>query len=104
MTPALAQEYIKGRMHELGYGDKYHIRFRHLVLQGAENRIQKAYGSYYILVEEVADVLVKSQNGIFDLSNKNTNELQYEHHGSIQIKNNTNQVTRVRFIQVIPYK
>lgn len=104
MTPALAQEYVKRRMIELGYGDKYHLRFKHMILQSGETRIEKAYGSYYILVEEPVNISVRSQNGIFDLSFTNTNELQYEHHGKIYIINSAGGVSRARFIQVIPYK
>lgn len=104
MVPALAHEYVKRRMVELGYGDKYHMRLRHFILQGTEVRTEKAYGSYYILVEEPQRISIKSQNGLFDLDNTNTNELQYEHHGKIRIENTGRQPARVRFIQVIPYK
>lgn len=103
MTPALAQEYIKGRMRELGYGDKYHLRFKHFVLQGLELRTEKAYRSFYILVEDPLRIVITSQNGVYDLANTNTNELQYEHHGKITIKNTGGLVARVRFIQVIPF-
>src|SRR5687768_3602986 len=103
MTPALAQEYIKRRMNELGFGDKYHMRLRHFILQGAETRNEKAYGSYYILVEEPVRIQIKSQNGFFDLANTNANEMQYEHHGKITIRNTGTTVARVRFIQVIPF-
>ncbi len=104
MIPALAHEYVKRRMIELGYGDKYHMRLRHFVLQGVEKRTEKAYGSYFILVSEPTNVQIKSQNGVFDLDNNNVNEMVYEHHGKITITNTARSIARVRFIQVIPYK
>lgn len=104
MTPALAQEYVKRRMAELGYKTKYHMRLRHFILQVGETRIEKAYGSYYVLTEEPASISIKSQNGFFHLANTNANEMQYEHHGKITIQNTGDSVSRVRFIQVIPFK
>ncbi|HRE97746.1 MAG TPA: hypothetical protein PK637_13335 [Flavobacteriales bacterium] len=104
MTPALAQEYIKRRMHELGFGDNYHIRLKHFIIRQGETRVEKAYNSFYILVEEPARLQIKSQNGFFELANTNANEMQYEHHGKITIRHTGGAIARVRFIQVIPYK
>ncbi len=104
MTPNLALDYIKRRMSELGYHDKYHMQLRHLILQSGENVKFKAYNSYCVLAEEPAQVQVKSQNGLFDLTLTTATELKYEHHGLIQFRNLGQGIARVRFIQVIPYK
>lgn len=104
MTPALGLEYVKRRMRELGYGNRYHMQFRHFVLQPGETLKVKGYNSYYMLVEEPVQVNIRSQNGIFDLSITTASELKYEHHGLIQIRNTGETITRVRFIQAIPYK
>ena len=102
MTINLALEYIPRRMSELGFGSKYYLRFRHLVLQAAEEREVEAYNQFFILVEEASDVKVESEFGIFNLSLNNANEMLYEHQGLIRIKNLASGINHIRFIQVIP--
>lgn len=102
MTIALALEYIPRRMNELGYGANYYIRFRHFVLQPSEKIEVDAYNQFYILVEEVADVKVESDFGLFDIAEADTNEQTYEHQGAIVISNTTDRINHLRFIQVIP--
>lgn len=104
MTVNLALEYIPRRMCELGYGKKYHLRFRHFIVQVGETVSLKAFNSYFILIEEPVRINVKSQNGIFDIALTNADELQYEHHGQIKIRNTGRAIARARFIQVTPYK
>jgi len=104
MTVNLALEYIPRRMQELGFGNKYHLRFRHFILQDRETVNLKAFNSFFILIEEPARINIKSQNGIFNIALTNANEMTYEHHGQIQIRNTSTTVARARFIQVIPYK
>ena len=102
MTINLALEYIPRRMEELGFGNDYYLRFRHFVLQAAEQLEVPAFNQFFILVEETEDVSVKSEFGIFDLSLKNANEMLYEHQGQVTIQNFTNGIKHIRFIQVIP--
>jgi hypothetical protein len=102
MTIDLALEYIPRRMEELGYGKKYYIRFRHLVLQPAEQINLEAYNQFYILTGEPDSINVVSDFGVFDLSFDKTNEQQYEHQGFISIHNYSSSVNHIRFIQVIP--
>lgn len=102
MTINLALEYIPRRMEELGFGNDYYLRFRHFVLQAAEQLEVPAFNQFFILVEEAQDVSVKSEFGIFDLSLSNANEMLYEHQGQITIQNYTKGIKHVRFIQVIP--
>lgn len=102
MTINLALEYIPRRMEELGFGDDYYLRFRHFVLQAAEQLEVPAFNQFFILVEEAEDVSVKSEFGIFDLSLKNANEMLYEHQGQITLQNYTSGIKHIRFIQVIP--
>lgn len=102
MTIALALEYIPRRMEELGYGEQYILRFRHLVLKPQEKLEINACNQFFILVEQPADVSVESQAGIYDLSRTNTNEMQYEHQGIITIGNLGGRANHLRFIQVIP--
>ncbi len=102
MTINLALEYIPRRMEELGFGDDYYLRFRHFVLQAAEQLEVPAFNQFFILVEEAEDVSVKSEFGIFDLSLKNANEMLYEHQGQITLQNYNSGITPTRCIQVIP--
>lgn len=102
MTINLALEYIPRRMEELGFGNRYYLRFRHLALQPHEQLTVTAYNQFFILVEEVADVSVVSEFGVFDLSLKNINEMLYEHQGKIEIQNYSSGINHIRFIQVIP--
>ncbi|MBA2611313.1 MAG: hypothetical protein H0U95_05025 [Bacteroidetes bacterium] len=102
MNVALALEYIPRRMKELGYGTDYYIRFRHFVLQGNEKIEFDAYNQFFILVEEIADMSVQSDFGLFDIAEDKINEQTYEHQGSISINNYASHINHIRFIQVIP--
>ena len=102
MTINLALEYIPKRMEELGHGKNYTLRFRHLVLQGNESQSIDASNQFYYLVEEAEQVRVESETGVFDLSEKATNEMQYEHQGKMQISNYLSNINHLRFIHVIP--
>lgn len=102
MTINLALEYIPKRMDELGHGKNYTIRFRHLVLQANETQTIDATNQFYYLVEEADQVRVESETGVFDLSEKSTNEMQYEHQSKIQITNYLSGINHLRFIHVIP--
>ena len=98
MTVEFALEYIRRSM---CLGD-YTLSFRHLVLQPAEEREMKAHNEVILLIEPTKDVKVESDNGLYDLTETLTNELQYEHTGDIRITNYSIFINHVRFIQVIP--
>jgi hypothetical protein len=103
MTVQLALEYIPRRMRELGYCDRYLIRFRHLRLLPGEQRWMQAYNQLLILIEPPeGGVIIQSDGGYFDISDDNSTELQYEHQGELLVVNQSPVVTHVRFIQVIP--
>jgi hypothetical protein len=102
MTTNLALEYIPRRMQELGIGCDYYLRFRHFVLQAGEVVKVEASNQFYILIEEVPDVSVVSDFGIFDLSQSNASEMLYEHQGQMTITNYLTTINHLRFIQVIP--
>lgn len=102
MTVNLALEYIPRRMRELGFRNDYFIRFRHLVLQPKEEVKLDADNQFFYLIEEANKIRVESETGIFDLREKNANELQYEHQSKITIYNYSTRINHLRFIQVIP--
>jgi hypothetical protein len=102
MTIALAIEYIPRRMNDLGIGSQYYLRFRHFMLQPGEVVDIDAYNQFFILVDEVSDISIVSDFGVYDLSDPNTNEQSYEHQGSITLQNFSSKPSSIRFIQVIP--
>lgn len=101
MTTALAQEYIHGRMAELGYGGKYYIRLRHYVLRPKETITIHADIQLFLLIQPPVMVRVQSNIGIHDLTVDNVNELQYEHQGVIEVENYASHLQHIQFIQVI---
>ena len=101
MTIELALEYIPRRMEELGFGNRYTLRFRHLVLQPSDKLTIDAQSQFFILVDQISGISVESQTGLFDLSSSSANEMQYEHQGIINIRNMNGRTTHIRFIQVI---
>jgi len=103
MNSALVLEYIKRRMAELGHADHYSLQFRHIVLAASEKLLIEAYNELWVLIEPVEMVEVMSAGGLFDLSVNYSNELQYEHTGSIEIKSYAgDRAIHVRFVQAIP--
>lgn len=102
MTIDFALAYIPRRMQELGFGNDYLLKARHLVLQAGEQREIDAVNQFFILVDEVNEVNITSEFGIYDLFQLQTNELQYEHQGNMIIKNYSQEVKHIRLIQAIP--
>ena len=101
MTIALAQDYLSGRMAELGYAGNYYLRLRHYVLRSQETITIDADIQVFLLIQPPVMVRVQSAFGIYDLTIDNVNELQYEHHGKIEVTNYASYVQHVQFIQVI---
>jgi hypothetical protein len=102
MTIALAIEYIPRRMKDLGIGAEYYLRFRHFVIKPNEIVEIDAYNQFFILVDEVSEISILSDFGVYDLSDANTNEQSYEHQGTITLTNYSSSTASIRFIQVIP--
>lgn len=103
MTVQFALDYIPRRMRELGYGDHYITRFRHLMLKPAEIVTMESYaGEFLLLIEPTLLIRVDSELGRYNMSSELTNEQQYEHQGYIEIENLNNGFNHIRFIQVIP--
>ena len=100
MTPELANEYIRLRMSEMGY-KKYHIRLRHFVLAPMEVKKIDVPLQLLILAEPKENIRIESDIGIFDEADFSTNELQYEHRGTVQITNYSTFYQHVKMIQVI---
>lgn len=102
MITQLAIEYIPRRMCELGQGTRYLMRFRHLVMQPKEERKLNTSTHIFLLVDPCGDIRVESDAGLYDLSEDQVNEMQYEHRGEITVLNYSIFSSHVKFIQVIP--
>ena len=101
MTIALAQEYLRARLVELGYGGNYYLRLRHYVLQPMELITIDADIQVFLLVQPPPMIRVQSDFGIYDLTIDHVNELQYEHLGKIEVENYASYLQHAQFIQVI---
>lgn len=102
MTSDLALDYIKRRMEEMGYGTKYLIRFRHILLKVSEVREITAYNQIFLLIDPMHTIRIESDVGLFDVNEDHANEMQYEHRGRIRITNLSLSPTNARFLQAIP--
>ena len=102
MTTELALEYIPNRMKDLGFAKRYYLRFRHFVIQANGTLDIDAHNQFFFLLDEIPDISILSDMGIYDLSYPYINEQCYEHQGSINIINYGERINHIRFIQVIP--
>lgn len=82
--------------------DFFDERPRHFVLQPGETKTLEAYNHFYILVDEVANISIRSYLGDYDLANPAIDEQTYEHQGFISMTNNGASPLRVRFLHLIP--
>lgn len=104
MHGAIVTDYIRKRMAELGHGERYDLRLRHFVVAPGEEVKLRLPNQYLILTEPVELVQIRSDSGVFDLALADTNELQYEHTGTLFMKNKqADRPVHVRFVQAIPY-
>jgi hypothetical protein len=102
MTVEFALDNIRRRMKELGYGDSYITRWKHIQLEGSASQNIDSYNEYHFLINPSVNVSVRSKLGVFDLGDTKINQMQYEHRGKITIANKTSDSQMVLFIQVIP--
>lgn len=102
MNVEFAIEYAKRRMKELGYGDEFIIRWRHLQLSENETVVLPGNNEFYLLINPVAAVKVSSKTGVYDQADGSINEMQYEHRGKTVVQNKEKGFQFVLFIQLIP--
>ena len=103
MNIAFALDYIPRRMQELGHGDNYVTRYRHVRVEDKETITIKAQNQFLLFISpEVINLRIKSPRGYFNLTDYTINEQQHEHSGNVEVHNDTGQNVYVLFIQVIP--
>ena len=102
MTEGLAIEIAKKKMQELGSGDNYLIRLRHIQLAPEQQLLIKGFNELLILIEPSSDLYVFSKAGIYDINDTGINEMQYIHRGETTLKNqNALEVLHVKLLQII---
>ena len=103
MNLAFALDYIPRRMSEMGFGNNYATRYRHLLVEDKTYIMIDADNQYWYFIEP-DDLKIESERGVFDLADKTINIQQHEHSGKIKVSNNTADMDLwVLFIQVIPH-
>jgi hypothetical protein len=90
-------------MKELGHGENYLTRYRHVRVEDKTTVQLKANNQLLLFITpEDLNVVIKSPRGQFNLTDYSINEQQHEHSGIVEIANNTGQNIYALFIQVIP--
>lgn len=102
MEEGTAMKIAEHKMKELGVGENYILRYRHLRLDPNEVREIKGENHLYIMTYPFFNITVSSKAGVYDLEDDGINELQHVHRGIIKLENKSSGRLDVKFIQVIP--
>ncbi|HJV19389.1 MAG TPA: hypothetical protein VJ552_05870 [Sediminibacterium sp.] len=102
MSPAIVMEYIRFRAKELGLGEAYILRMKHFAIPPQQQLNLHTSKDFYVMIEMPEDLRVESDRGVYDLSELDQSEQEYEHRGTIQISNLFNFTNHLKMIQVIP--
>jgi hypothetical protein len=102
MTSILALSYIRKKMKDIGLGNRYQIKYRHINIPANDAIVIDASNHYYIILNNPIKISVVSDYGIYDADDEQLNEYQYEHTGPMKIINKSAFVQSIRMIQVIP--
>ena len=102
MNLAFALDYIPRRMRELGFGERFVTRYRHVLLVDKTDMVIKADNQLLLFITPEFGVKIESEKGVFDLADLKVNEQQYEHTGEVKVSSNIGSNTYLLFIQVIP--
>ncbi len=102
MNELLAIEFARNKMQELGIGNRYLLRYRHLQLDPSHNLTLEGENDVWILLNQYPYARVISRTGIYDMQDKDINEMQYVHSGNVFITNTDKVQLHIKFLQVIP--
>jgi len=103
MTEGVAIEIAKVQMRELGIREAYTIRYRHLRIDPQTKRTIKGENHFFYLIDPAANVKIESKAGIYDMNDFAVNEQQHVHRGIIKLENTGEEISDVKFIQIIPH-
>lgn len=103
MKEGTAIEITQRFMQEVGVGDNYNMRYRHLQLMPKERLILQGENQYFILTDPPFQLKMYSKAGIFNLRDDRINEHQYLHRGiTVLINQDSKRVLQVKILQIIP--
>ncbi len=102
MTTETAMQIGIKRISDLGHKEKdCYIHIRHFVLSPMEKRVIPQGLQFFVLAEEVQNLRIESEIGVYDLLGDSANELQYVFEGSMELTNYSANPLHVIMIQVI---
>ena len=100
MTEELAIRYIPQRVQERGF-QTYRLVFQDLNLEPKQEIRLAAYNELWVLLEAESGISISSDFGEYDYNNPKLSENIHEHADRIEIKNQSTEARKVKFIQVI---
>lgn len=100
MTEQLIIQFIPERVRQLGFTD-YHLRYRDVMIEKQRTVNITAYNELYFIVDDPPDLVVESDYGIYDSTDRPVEENAHQHRGEIVIQNRSSKSRRIKFIQVI---
>ena len=92
--------YAKERVKERGYTG-YRLVFRDLQLQANEVRRIAAYNELWLILNSPAGIVIESDYGTFNYSDRSLSENIHEHADQIIIRNKSASTIKIQWLQVI---
>ncbi|CAN5729305.1 hypothetical protein BH11BAC7_BH11BAC7_21330 [soil metagenome] len=102
MNFAFALDSIPRRMKEMGYGENYLTRYRHVRIEKTPVTIIQAHNQLLLFIEPLDNIKIESEKGIYNMLDAKINEQQHEHSGTVTITSSNSADVYILFIQVIP--
>jgi hypothetical protein len=102
MNFSFALDSIPRRMKEMGYGENYLTRYRHVRIEKTPATVFKAHNQLLLFIEPLDSIKIESEKGVYNMLDTKVNEQQHEHSGIVTITNSNGGAVYILFIQVIP--
>ena len=100
MTEELVIRYAPQRVTERGF-KTYRMVFQDMNLEPDQVIQLAAYNEIWFLIEAESGISISSDFGEYDYNNPKLSENIHEHADRMEVKNQSDQVRKVKFIQVI---
>lgn len=100
MKEEVAIRYIPQRVSERGFS-KHRLVYQDLNFSPGQYLKMAAFNEIWFLLDAEEGILIRSDFGVYNYGDRELNENIHEHGDDIFIKNTSNQIRKVRFIQVI---
>ena len=100
MSEQFILNYVPQRVKQLGF-NKYHLRYRDLVIDPLAIQSISAYNELYFIVDDPTGFVVESDYGFYDCTEDALSDSVHQHRGEITITNPGLEKRRIKFIQII---